>query len=149
MKRWIWGGAATWIGVVAAGSTIAWFAIDSAGRQVTTAPVPTAPRTSVAPSAAPSRPAASPTTGSTIRTRVGSWNGSAGSMTVSCTGRRARLTGATPADGWLAERTGDSGGVRVRFERGESEVIVRATCTTDNGPVFDVENRADDGGSDD
>lgn len=73
------------------------------------------------------------------RTEIRTWSGSAGSVTVSCTGRTVRFKGASPNDGWHVERGDDSGdSIEVKFERNETEVQVRATCSS-GVPRFQVE----------
>lgn len=169
MKSWLWGGVALWMAIVVAGSGLAWFAIDRAGRQVSTAeplvpdrtgatstpdtaapsptptthpttptsstPTPTVPT----PTAAPSR---SPTT---EHPRFRTWTGTAGSVTVSCSGSQSRLVGASPADGWRAERQESDDDISVTFERNEVEVEVQARCTA-SGPVFEVDSHTEDEG---
>jgi hypothetical protein len=68
------------------------------------------------------------------------WQGDAGTLTVTCEGRQIHLQGATPADGWRIEVEQEDDAVVVQLEREdpEGEVHVRATCV--NGqPRFDVE----------
>ncbi|RNM15770.1 hypothetical protein EFL26_06190 [Nocardioides pocheonensis] len=73
-----------------------------------------------------------------IETRT--WTGSAGFVTVSCTGSLATLKGASPADGWSYERGDDSGdSVEVKFTNGGTEVQVHATCVGGT-PQFHVES---------
>lgn len=81
--------------------------------------------------AVPTRTPAAPT-------RVRSWSGSAGTVTVSCNGTTAQLISASPADGWRAERQAVAGGVGVQFDRGDtSQMLLSATCSG-TGPVFKV-----------
>ena len=157
MKRWMWAGAALWLAIVGIGAGLAWIAIDGAGRQVTASEPLTPDRTSAAstpttglPSATPTEPASGPTPTTatsqpapTDRPRFRTWTGAAGSVTVSCTGLRAQLKGATPADGWRVERTESGAEVRVRFERNEVETRVEARCSP-SGPVFEVRTGAED-----
>jgi hypothetical protein len=78
------------------------------------------------------------------RTEIRTWSGSAGSVTVSCTGRTVRFKGASPNDGWHVERGDDSGGsIEVKFEKNETEVQVQATCSG-GVPRFHVETSGGD-----
>lgn len=142
MKKWVWGATTFWIAVVAAGSALAWFAIDGAGRQVT----PAEPLTSTTPrpTATTALPSTSPAPTAPGAPRLGTWNGRAGTVTVGCSGRRGRLVAATPADGWRVEREDSASQVRVVFERSETEVRVRADCSA-QGPGFHVETKGEGG----
>lgn len=138
VKKWVWGGATLWLVVVAAGSVLAWLAIDGAGRQVTPAEPLTGATARPAATSAPPSPSGTPT--ASAAARLGTWNGRAGSMTVSCVGASGRLVGATPADGWRVERKDLGSQVRVLFERNDAEVRVRAVCSA-QGPDFQVETK--------
>jgi hypothetical protein len=93
-------------------------------------------------------PSAPKTSTSTARTETRTWSGAAGSVTVSCTGRTARLKGTSPSDGWHVEVSDSSGGeVQVKFEREESEVQVKATCVG-GVPRFQAESGTSSGGDD-
>lgn len=153
VNKMAWGGTALWVLVVLAGSGVAWVAIDQAGQQVTvvgpsivpsTRPVTAAPVRTPSSTAKPTRTATaapstrtssptvrpSPSRASTPapRTRVRSWNGTAGTVTVSCTGAVLRLVGATPADGWRVEREASRSEITVKFERESAEIEVQARC---------------------
>lgn len=100
------------------------------------------PGTSTKPTAEP--PAAKPPrtpTPDTSRTVTRTWSGSGGRLTVSCTGARAALVSASPADGWRVE-IGDRGPdeVEVEFKQGEegAETHVKSRCSAGE-PRFSVE----------
>lgn len=122
-----------------------------------TAPEPTVATTTgtPAPSASPSDGTPTPTTAATtrsatprtsappVRTVIRTWSGASGSVTVACTGDRGRLRGATPVDGWVVERNDEPDDeVEVKFEKGEVEIKVKATCVG-GVPKFRVETDDD------
>jgi len=112
----------------------------------TSAPLPT---TSPSPTHAPTtRPGTStPRTSSppVTRTETRTWSGTGGWLTVSCTGGRATLKSASPNDGWSFERGDDAGdAIEVKFEGGDTEVKVRATCVA-GVPQFHVESSTSGG----
>jgi hypothetical protein len=159
------GSGVTWVAIDRAGQQVT---SESPGRVTQPAVIgtlgtaPTAPGTSAGTS--PGTPSASPTTptgptptrpattGTTPRTsappaahtETRTWSGAAGTVTVACTGGTARSRGASPSDGWHAE-WGDSAGdeVEVKFEKGEVEVQVKATCVG-GVPKFRVESGTED-----
>ena len=115
-----------------------------------TAPTPAAPTrsaTSAAPSKPTTRPSAQqpsqPAPSPAVRTQVRTWSGSAGSLTVACTGRQVSFRSASPSNGWTIERGGSSGeDLEVTFKSGEGEVQVRATCSG-GAPQFRVQSDAE------
>lgn len=161
------GSGVTWLAIDRAGQQVSSNPLSSVPTQpIVVGTVGPAPKSSAKPSRTPSR-TATPTavpTGSTstsatttsrptsrpsahdtssaplAHTETRTWSGAPGSLTVSCTGQQARLKGATPSDGWSVER-GDTSGdnIEVKFENGESEVQVRATCV-DGVPRFQAES---------
>lgn len=166
MKKWRWIGALVWLAVVAGAASIAWFAIDQAGRAVTDSdsgksvlgpgslatllpitPASTTPAPSRTPHSTPSRTPgrpstptpASPTAPATERL----WTGTAGTVSASCNGTALRLLGASPADGWRVDRDSPA---TVLFERASTEVRVRMWCSA-GVPVFyaSVTNAGTDG----
>jgi hypothetical protein len=114
----------------------------SPGAPIATAPG--SPRSTPTSSATTTRPSVRPTakgsSSPSVRAERRTWTGAAGFVTVSCTGRQARLEGASPSDGWSYE-VGDAAGdsVEVKFEKGESEVQVHAACVG-AVPRFEVES---------
>lgn len=76
------------------------------------------------------------------------WSGSAGRVTVRCTGSRIELLSITPNDGYLAEiESRDSDRIEVHFEPksdGGTETKVRATCSGGE-PVFRIDLESDGG----
>lgn len=117
------------------------------------APV-TPPRDDPAPRRTPRPPAGSGSAGSTgdeggsgsasgSASSTRTWAGAGGRVTVSCSGSRASLVSASPADGWSVE-VGRRGGeeVEVSFRRSGSEVQVQGRCDAGT-PRFSVER--DDG----
>jgi hypothetical protein len=78
------------------------------------------------------------------------WSGTAGRVSVRCTGPRIELLSVTPNDGYLAEvESRDSERIEVHFEPksdGGTETKVRATCSGGE-PAFRIEIESD-GGSD-
>jgi hypothetical protein len=113
------------------------------GPRATTLPsrTPSAAATSTHPGGSPSKTTAS----SPVQTETRTWSGAAGTVTVSCTGRTARLQGTSPGDGWHVEVGDSSGGeIEVTFKRNESEVQVKATCVG-GVPRFQVESGSYDG----
>jgi hypothetical protein len=162
------GSGLTWIAIERAGDQVT-AAPESAGATQppvlgTVGPAPTAAVPSGTPSVpspaattpthsspppSPSSPVARPSSQPTsapppaARAEVRTWSGSAGSLTVSCTGREVSFRSATPSDGWSFER-GDSSGedIEVTFKSGEGEVQVRATCSG-GVPQFRVQSESD------
>jgi len=111
----------------------------SATSSRTAAPAPTPSPT---PRAAPSTPRAPAPSRSETRT----WTGTAGFVTVSCTGSVARLQAASPNDGWSVERGDEAGDhVEVKFERDGVEVQVQALCVG-GVPQFRAETGGDRSG---
>ena len=110
-------------------------------RQATLTPTPAPASSSPArPTVRPTaRPAPTKASTPASRTRVRSWNGAAGTVTVSCTGTDLRLIGATPADGWRVERETTRSEITVKFEQESREVHVQAHCSQGT-PVFRVES---------
>lgn len=111
----------------------------------TTSPAPTTS------GATPSTPPSSPTKRATTRppappparTVTRTWSGAPGSVTVACTGVVGVLRGATPVDGWVVERNDEpEDEVEVKFEKGEVEIKVKATCVG-GVPKFRVETDND------
>jgi hypothetical protein len=102
----------------------------STGHATTAAPTPTQSAPVSTPKA--SQPPA-------VRTVTRTWSGTAGTLMVTCTGRTVRFKSASPNDGWSVER-GDASGdaIDVKFESGEAEVQIRATCVG-GVPQFHVE----------
>jgi len=114
-----------------------------AGPRATTLPsrTPSATPTSTRPGGSPSKTAAS----SPVQTETRTWSGAAGTVTVSCTGRTARLQGTSPGDGWHVDVGDSSGGeIEVTFKSSETEVQVQATCVG-GVPRFHVESGSYDG----
>jgi hypothetical protein len=108
---------------------------------------------SVSPTPRPTRsnsPSATKTSASDAdRTETRTWSGAAGSVTVACTGRTARLKGTSPSDGWHVEVGDSSGGeVEVTFKKDAAEVQVKATCVG-GVPRFQAESDTSGGGGDD
>jgi hypothetical protein len=107
---------------------------------------------SVSPTTRPTRsnsPSATKTSASDAdRTETRTWSGAAGSVTVACTGRTARLKGTSPSDGWHVEVGDSSGGeVEVTFKKDAAEVQVKATCVG-GVPRFQAESDTSGGGDD-
>lgn len=104
-----------------------------------TSRTPTSPRPTQLATPRPT-PSAPRTSATVAHSETRTWTGTAGFVTVSCSGRQARLKGASPGDGWSYE-VGDASGdsVEVKFERGETEVQVHATCPGGT-PEFQVES---------
>lgn len=145
------GSALTWVAIDRAGKQVTGGPQAAATQPVvvgTVGPAPTTRSTTHRPTPKPSASAghatapattqtqsAQPgTTSSTspppaVRTVTRTWSGTAGTVTVTCTGRTVRFKSASPNDGWSFER-GDASGdaIEVRFESGETEVQIRATC---------------------
>lgn len=122
---------------------------------VTTAPSPGSASTPSAPDTAspatssptPSVPRSSPTKRETPRTSpvtvTRTWSGTPGTVTVACTGATGVLRGASPVDGWVVERDDHpEEEVEVKFEKGEVEIQVKATCVG-GVPKFRVETDDD------
>ena len=106
--------------------------------------VPTDPTTT--PSTEPSSPRPSPSSTpppQPAQAQVRSWQGSAGSVSASCTGASIALQSATPYDGWTVEVDDRGPGrVRVEFTSGgedERETEVEAVCSG-GAPRFEVES---------
>lgn len=168
MTRRLWVLAVTaWIGVVIAGSALTWLAIDSAGQQVTssssftaTTPTPSpTQRPDETPTTAPAKPKRTPTRSSSpvppqtrytwtprptppppLRSETRTWTGTAGSLTVSCTGGTVRFLAASPNNGWQVERgdlSGDS--IEVKFSRTGTQLQVQASCVQ-GVPAFQVDS---------
>ncbi len=95
---------------------------------------PSAPATPTAPAPAPSQQ----------RT----WEGSAGSVTVRCSGQGASLQSASPDDGYGVE-VGSRGPaeVEVTFKGGGREVQVKGTCAA-GAPRFSTQSSGPTGGDD-
>lgn len=112
-----------------------------------TTPSQTAPPPARPTSSGPTKPAGQPTkTAAPVqRTETRTWTGSAGFVTISCTGSLATFKGASPADGWSYERGDDAGdSVEVKFTNGGTEVQVHATCVG-GSPQFQVESGGSSG----
>lgn len=119
---------------------------------------PTAPATSATAAPSPTRSGASPSAPTSpttkratprssapppARTVTRTWSGAPGSVTVACTGAVGVLRGASPVDGWVVERNDDpEDEVEVKFEKGEVEIKVKATCVG-GVPKFRVETDND------
>lgn len=173
MTRRMWTFAVlAWVGVVIVGSALTWLAIDRAGQQVTSsavfsevAPTPTpTPRPAHHPSRKPTpkhpaRVTKSPTTppaspppttpaAPVVRSQIGTWSGTAGSVTASCQARMIRLVGASPNTGWQVQR-GDTAGssIEVNFTRSTSQVQIQATCSN-GAPAFQVDSSGSGSGPD-
>ncbi|HSF27226.1 MAG TPA: hypothetical protein VLC50_06885 [Actinomycetes bacterium] len=154
---------AIWLLAIAVGASLAWVAVDRAGRAVldpSTAagalPVPTASPS--APSSitplptatppVPRRPSVTPDPSTTRASQPGpvarTQLTDGGTVAVTCRGGAAELSYATPRAGWLVElRDRGPREVRVRFERAgsgkHSHIDVRASCS-EGSPAFDVED---------
>lgn len=102
-------------------------------------PKPPAPRSTRRATPAPT-PSSEPRPATVTRT----WTGTGGRIGVSCTGSRAALVSASPADGWrveVEERGPEE--VEVRFRSDASEVRVQARCAGAE-PRFEVERKSED-----
>ena len=135
-----------WVAVVAVASGVTWGVINAAGQQVlaggrlpaevqsTHAVPPSAPATPTAPAPVPSQQ----------RT----WEGSAGSVTVRCSGQGASLQSASPDDGYGVEvGSRGPGEVEVTFKGGGREVQVKGTCVAGT-PRFSTQSSGPTGGDD-
>ncbi len=105
-------------------------------------PKPPAPRPTRRTSPAPA-PASPPSSQPRPATVTRTWTGTGGRINVSCTGARAALVSASPADGWQVE-VGDRGPEEVEsaFRSSGSEVQVRVRCSGGE-PRFEVERTSD------
>jgi hypothetical protein len=138
-----------WVAVVAVASGVTWWVINAAGQQVLTGgelPGPTV----ASPRSSP--PSPQPTDRSTppvpAPSQQRTWEGSAGSVTVRCSGRLASLQSASPDDGYRVE-VGSRGPaeVEVTFKGGGREVQVKGTCAA-GAPRFATESSGPTGGDD-
>jgi hypothetical protein len=167
------GSALTWVAIDRAGRQVTGnpaavetqpVVVGTIGTAPTKTRTPTRKPSSAATSVTPQHPAsASPTPRPTRshspsatktsaseadRTQTRTWSGAAGSVTVACTGRTARLKGTSPSDGWHVEVGNSSGGeVEVTFKKNEAEVQVKATCVG-GVPRFQAESDTSGGGDD-
>lgn len=171
-------GVTVWVAAVATVAGLAWFAIDSAGRQVTAlsasadSPLPgvsdeelgvgtptgSDPEQSEEPTAEPS-PTPEPGGGDpdesgkptreSARTVYGSRSTSGGRVSVSCTGTRIRFN-VVPVNGWRADVDPGSSRVDARFRSSTREIEVLAACAS-GAPRFtvDVKDRSSGKGGDD
>lgn len=144
---------ASWLGVVAVVSAVAWFAISSAGSEVLdpkaqavpTAGLPSGGTPSGYPSpSAPTTdaPATSPApvpTGPAPVDQV--YRVAGGQVGCRCTGQQVSLNGAWPDDGWTVKSSTSDGDTRLRveFESDDARTRVEAICV-DGGPSVTVED---------
>lgn len=109
----------------------------------TTAPRPTSHTSKPAPTpATPGGKSPRTTDPVTPRKVTRTWSGSAGHLTVSCSGSRVELVSASPSDGWRVE-IGSRGPeeVEVEFKQGGegAETHVKSRCSGGE-PRFDMES---------
>jgi hypothetical protein len=62
-----------------------------------------------------------------------------GTVLARCTGGRAEVVSATPAQGFRVQTEDEDGGPRVRFRAGDVRIEVNLTCA-DGRPVAAIEN---------
>jgi len=131
-----------WVAVVAVASGVTWAVINAAGQQVLAGGE--LPEEVQVP---PSTPA-TPTVPAPVPSRQRTWEGSAGSMTVRCSGGEASLQSASPDDGYGVE-VGSRGPaeVEVTFKGSGREVQVKGTCAAGT-PRFSTRSRGPTGGDD-
>ncbi len=161
MRRAVVLGLALWVVSVTVVAAVAWAAITSAGRQVTSAATaaPGVPGPSVPP-ASSSSPASSPPASSPPATPSSSPSpssrpepsaadaGSAtrrtegGTVTLRCAGPAPRLSSA-PRPGWVAAQENEDGRVEVTFAAGGREIEVRGSCEAGRA-VLEVEEKRED-----
>jgi hypothetical protein len=150
VRMWRWLAAAVvWLAAVVVVAAVAWFAIDSAGREVAgpntraalvsaAQPSPTVAATpgNVAPTPPPSpgalgapgpepgtntvTPSGTPSVPSSGGEWTGSYDSAGGVVLVRCVGGKAVGSATRVADGWRVERTSNVGGrLRVIFVAGD------------------------------
>ena len=141
-----------WVAVVAVASGVTWGVINAAGQQVLAggelpaevqSPATASPTHAVPPSAP-----ATPTIPGPAPSQQRTWEGSAGSVTVRCSGLGASLQSASPDDGYGVE-VGSRGPaeVEVTFKGGGREMQVKGTCAAGT-PRFSTESSGTPGGDD-
>jgi hypothetical protein len=171
-RRTVLAAVTAWLAVVGVVSTLAWFAIGSAGsevldpqaRAVPSAALPTGGSPSGYPSPSPP-PTTSPPPTAGVAPTGSAPTGSApagpapvdqvyrvtgGQVGCRCTGQQVALNGAWPDEGWTVESSTSDGGARLRveFESDDARTRVEATCV-DGGPSVTVEDASGGGGDDD
>ena len=155
MWRWLMG-AVVWLLAVAVVAAVAWFGIDSAGRQVAgadavqPAPAPTRTLANVTPTVSPSpialgaeRPGSGIDSGTRFGTpsgtpsvpgsddgQTGTYSSAGGDVAVRCVGGTAAVWTTRVADGWRIGQAGLTGaGLRVLFVAGDGRTEgVGVTC---------------------
>jgi hypothetical protein len=135
-----------WVAVVAAASGVTWAVINAAGQQVLAGGE--LPSQVQVPPSAPAKPTAPAPAPAPSQQRTRTWEGSAGSVTVRCSGRGASLQSASPDDGYGVEvGSRGPGEVEVTFKGGGGEVQVKGTCAAGT-PRFSTQGRGPTGGDD-
>jgi len=141
-----------WVAVVAVASGVTWGVINAAGQQVLAGgelPAEVQSSAAVSPThAVPPSASATPTARAPAPSQQRTWEGSAGSVTVRCSGRRVSLQSASPDDGYGVE-VGSRGPaeVEVTFKGGGREVRVKGTCAAGT-PRFSTESSGPPAGDD-
>lgn len=154
MRKSVMIGFGLWLLAVASVAAIAWLAIDTAGRQVTSVAVTAAmpgsggsAKPSNPPVAAPDRsrtssPASQPRRSTRSqypsgRAQAGTFATDGGSVHAACTSQRATLNGgyARPEPGWTVSVVSRDRNLRVVFSSASRAITILATC--DHGrPAF-------------
>ena len=140
MRVWGWLAAAlVWLLAVAVVAAVAWFAMDSAGREVAGADGAVRLVAAAQPSGAPAStaadvtrtpPSSTPSVPGSGGGRTGTYSSEAGDVVVRCAGDSVAGWAMRAADGWRAEAAPVAGGrLKVLFVAGDGRLAgVEAGC---------------------